>query len=304
MNSPASNFVEGVDFSLWFILGISTFFLVGITAVMIYFVIKYRRSKNPKATNIEGSNLAEITWTVIPTILVLFMFWYGWTGYEPMLKAPEGAIEIEAHGQMWSWWFVYPNGKRSDSLVIPIDKPVKLNLISHDVIHSLYIPAFRVKQDLMPGKDNWMWFEGKRLGSYDIYCAEYCGERHSYMLSKVNVMPEANYEKWFNEKTTAPADEHPGLTVLKTNGCLACHSLDGSKLVGPSFKGLWGKTETVLTDGNERECEVDENYIRESVFEPNKDVVKGFGKGLMISYKETLGEKEIQDIIGYFKTLK
>ena len=107
MNSPASNFVEGVDFSLWFILGISTFFLVGITAVMIYFVIKYRRSKNPKATNIEGSNLAEIIWTVIPTILVLFMFWYGWTGYKPMLKAPEGAIEIEAHGQMWSWWFIY-----------------------------------------------------------------------------------------------------------------------------------------------------------------------------------------------------
>ena len=304
MNSPASNFVEGVDFSLWFILGISAFFLIGITSVMIYFVIRYRRNKNPKATNIEGSTVAELIWTIIPTILVLFMFWYGWTGYEPMLEAPEGSIEIEAHGQMWSWWFIYANGKRSDTLVIPIDKPVKLNLISHDVIHSLYIPAFRVKKDLMPGDTNMMWFEGQKLGSYDIYCAEYCGERHSYMLSKVNVMPEANYEKWFNEKTTTPADEHPGLTVLKTNACLGCHSLDGSKLVGPSFKGLWGKTETVITDGNERECNVDEDYIRQSVFEPNADVVKGFNKGLMIPYKETLTEKNIQDIIDYFKTLK
>ena len=154
----ASNFVEGVDFSLYMIMGISLVFLVGITVVMVYFLFKYSRKNNPVATNITHNNTLEVVWTVIPTILVIMMFWYGWTGYKPMLTAPEGALEINAVGQMWKWSFEYPDGKVTDSLVVPIDEPIKLNLISKDVNHSLYIPAFRIKQDVVQDAGNMMWF--------------------------------------------------------------------------------------------------------------------------------------------------
>src|SRR5210317_1455271 len=147
MNSEASNFVAGVDQSFYIILGISAFFLVGITFTMIFFVIKYRKKKNPVATNIKGNNTLEIIWTVIPTILVLIMFYYGWIGYKPMREKPKNAITIEAHAQMWSWTFEYEDGRRNLELVVPINKPVILDLISHDVVHSLYIPAFRIKED-------------------------------------------------------------------------------------------------------------------------------------------------------------
>lgn len=300
--SGASNFVHGVDLTFIIILGISLFFLVGITAVMIYFVIRYSRKRNPKATNIEGNTKLEILWTVIPLILVLVMFWFGWVGYQPMRKVPEGAIPVKAIGQMWSWSFEYPNGKKSAELVVPLNKPVKLDLFSRDVLHSLYIPAFRIKEDVVPGKNNYMWFTALELGEYDLYCAEYCGERHSYMLSKVKVLPEAEYESWLVQ-SDIPADEHPGLTVLKQNGCIACHSLDGSKIVGPSFKGIYGHEVEVITDGKERKIIVDDEYILKSIYEPNADVVKGFNPGLMISYKEQLKEEDVKKIIEYIKGL-
>ncbi|HOX77918.1 MAG TPA: cytochrome c oxidase subunit II [Bacteroidales bacterium] len=300
--SGASNFVHGVDLTFIIILGISLFFLVGITAVMIYFVIRYSRKRNPKATNIEGNTKLEILWTVIPLILVLVMFWFGWVGYQPMRKVPEGAIPVKAIGQMWSWSFEYPNGKKSAELVVPLNKPVKLDLFSRDVLHSLYIPAFRIKEDVVPGKNNYMWFTALELGEYDLYCAEYCGERHSYMLSKVKVLPEAEYESWLVQ-SDIPADEHPGLSVLKQNGCIACHSLDGSKIVGPSFKGIYGHEVEVITDGKERKIIVDDEYILKSIYEPNADVVKGFNPGLMISYKEQLKEEDVKKIIEYIKGL-
>jgi len=300
--SGASNFVHGVDLTFIIILGISLFFLVGITAVMIYFVIRYSRKRNPKATNIEGNTKLEILWTVIPLILVLVMFWFGWVGYQPMRKVPEGAIPVKAIGQMWSWSFEYPNGKKSAELVVPLNKPVKLDLFSRDVLHSLYIPAFRIKEDVVPGKNNYMWFTALELGEYDLNCAEYCGERHSYMLSKVKVLPEAEYESWLVQ-SDIPADEHPGLSVLKQNGCIACHSLDGSKIVGPSFKGIYGHEVEVITDGKERKIIVDDEYILKSIYEPNADVVKGFNPGLMISYKEQLKEEDVKKIIEYIKGL-
>jgi len=302
MFSNASNFVQGVDLSFAIILGISVFFLVSITAVMIYFVIRYNRKKNPTASNIHGNNRLEIIWTVIPTILVLVMFYFGWMGYKPMRSVPKDAIPIKAYGQMWKWSFEYANGKMSDTLFVPKDKPVKLDLISRDVLHSFYIPAFRIKEDVVPGRENMLWFIGQEEGQYNIFCAEYCGDRHSYMLSKVSVLPESEYTRWYND-TTASAD-HPGLVVLKKNACISCHSLDGSKIVGPSFKGVWGMTETVITNDAEREITIDEAYIKHSIVEPNADVVKGFNKGLMISYKDLVSEKEMNDIIEYIKTLK
>jgi cytochrome c oxidase subunit 2 len=300
--SGASNFVEGVDLSLYIILGISVFFLVTITATMIYFVIRYRRKKNPKASQIHGNNTLEIVWTVIPTLLVLVMFYYGWAGYSPMRKVPADAIPVKAYAQMWSWMFEYENGKKSANLVVPIDKAVKLDLISKDVLHSLYIPAFRIKEDVVPGKENYMWFRAQELGEYDLFCAEYCGERHSYMISKVIVLPEDEYETWL-VTSDVPADEPPGLTILKQNACITCHSLDGSKIVGPSFKGLYGREELVITDGQERNIIADDEYIKRSIYEPNADLVEGYNPGLMISYRETLTEEDVQKVIDYLKTL-
>lgn len=302
MFTNASNFVEGVDLSFAIILGISIFFLVAITAVMIWFVFRYNRKRNPKAENIHENHKLEIIWTVIPTLLVLIMFYYGWMGYKPMQEFPEDSIEVKAIGQMWAWSFEYPNGKISDTLVVPLDKAVTLNLESRDVIHSLYIPAFRIKEDVVPDGKNKMWFIGQELGDYNILCAEYCGDRHSYMMSKVVVIPETDYTTWVNDKSSA---EHPGLQVLKKNACTSCHSLDGSKLIGPSFKGVWGKTETVITDGTERQITVDEEYVKNSIYDPNADVTKGYNPGLMITtYKDLISEDEVNDIIEYLKTLK
>lgn len=300
--SGASNFVQGVDLTFIIILGISVFFLVSITTVMIYFVIRYSRKRNPKATNIAGNNTLEIAWTVIPLILVLVMFYFGWLGFRPMRNVPEGAIQVKAIGQMWSWIFEYENGKKSAELIVPLNKPVKLNLFSRDVIHSLYIPAFRIKEDVVPGKNNYMWFTAQQEGEYDIFCAEYCGTRHSYMLSKVRVLPEAEYNSWL-AKSDIPAGEHPGLTLMKQNACVTCHSQDGSKIVGPSFKGLFGRKEIVIADGIEKEITVDDAYIKRSIYEPHVQVVKGFNPSLMVSYQKQLTEEDIQKIIDYLKGL-
>lgn len=301
--SGASNFVHGVDLTFMIILGISLFFLVGITAVMIYFVVRYNKKRNPKSSNIEGNTKLEVIWTVIPLGLVLVMFYFGWIGYKPMRKVPADAIPLKAVAQMWSWSFEYPNGKKSAELVVPLNKPVKLDLFSRDVIHSLYIPAFRIKEDVVPGKNNYMWFKAQKEGEYDLFCAEYCGDRHSYMLSKVRVLPESEYDTWLTQ-SDIPAGEHPGLTLIKQNGCVACHSMEGIKIVGPSFKGIYGHETEVITDGKERKVMVDDDYIKRSIYEPNADVVKGFNPGLMISYKQQISEEDVQKIIDYIKELK
>jgi cytochrome c oxidase subunit 2 len=303
MKNGASTFAQGVDLSLYVISGISIFFLVGITVVMIYFVIRYNKKRNPKATNIEGSNILEILWTVIPTILVLVMFYYGWMGYRPMRKVPANAIEVKAYGQMWKFSFEYSNGKLSDSLVVPIDQPVKLLLISKDVNHSFYIPAFRLKEDLIPGKNNFLWFEANKAGKYDVMCAEYCGQLHSAMLTSVNVVDVGTYDTWLAQKEST-ANEHPGLSLMKKNACFSCHTQDGSRLVGPSFKGVFGKTETVETDGAEREIVINEEYIKRSLKTPNADIVKGYMKGLMVPYDKILTDEQIDQIIDYLKTVK
>ncbi|NOX87225.1 MAG: cytochrome c oxidase subunit II [Chlorobi bacterium] len=299
----ASNFVEGVDFTLYLILGISIFFLVGITVVMVYFLFRYRKKKNPVATNISHNNTLEVVWTVIPTILVLIMFWYGWTGYTPMRNVPDDAMEINATGQMWKWSFEYPDGKITDSLVVPVNKPVKLNLFSKDVLHSLYIPAFRIKEDVVPGGDNWMWFTAQKEGTFDILCAEYCGQLHSYMLTTITVMEEGEYNTWLKSKPDT-SNEHPGLTLMKQNACFSCHTRDGTRLVGPSFKGLFGRQETVIVNGEEKNITADRDYIMESIKNPNASVVKSYQSGLMIQYGNVLNDEQINSIIDYLETIK
>jgi cytochrome c oxidase subunit II len=301
MYSGASNFVNGVDTAFAVIFGISFFFLFSLTGVMIYFIIKYNRKRNPKATQVKDNNKLEVIWTVIPFIIVMLMFYYGYIAYLPQRNVPKNALTVTAVAKMWAWSFEYPNGIESKELTLPLNKPVVIKLKSLDVIHSLYIPAFRVKEDLVPGKENFMWFIPEQLGTYDILCAEYCGLRHSYMESKVNVLSQADYDKWY-AKAPVKKVEPEGLVIIKKNACTGCHTLDGTKTVSVSFKGLYGKKETVLTNDAERQITVDDAYIKESILDPNKDILKGFNKGIMRPYKGVISEADITKIIEYLKS--
>lgn len=305
----ASNFVTGVDRAFLIILGISFVFLIGLTATMIWFIYRYNNKRNPKATQIKGSHTLEIIWTVIPTILVLVMFYYGWAGWKPMTNPPDDSFEINVIGRMWNFTFEYENGKKTDTLFLPKDKPIKLNLIALDVIHSVYIPAFRVKEDVVPGREKFMWFEPQKEGVYELFCTEYCGLQHSYMYNWVKVMPQEDFYKWYVDttQTAAIAVDSPtaaGKRIMTNIGCFACHSLDGSKLVGPSFKGLYGKEETVVTNKEDRTIIVDDEYLTRSIYDPNIDLVKGFNKGLMLPYEGQLTDVEVGQIIEYLKTLQ
>lgn len=299
-----SNFVSGVDTAFVVILGISLFFLVAITIVMIYFVIKYNRKRHPKSEDVKERMSLEVAWTVIPTILVLIMFYYGWVGYKSMRDFPEDAIHVKATGRMWSWSFEYDNGKVSPTLVVPRGEAVVLDLYSPDVLHSLYIPAFRIKEDVVPAINNKMWFEAYEEGEYDILCAEYCGERHSYMLSKVKVVSPEAYEEWYAEDMSGANPVEAGLQILTANGCIACHSLDGTRLVGPSFKGLYGAERTVvLEDGSKTTMIADEEYLKRAIYDPNVELVDTYPK-VMISYKQTISEEQLKQINAYLESIK
>jgi len=306
----ASNFVAGVDLAFMIILGISIFFLVALTVIMLVFIRKYRKEKHPEAIQNEGSNKLEALWTGIPLILVLVMFYFGWMGWRPMKNPPDDAMHVKAIARMWNFRFEYENGKVTDSLIVPINEPVILDLVALDVLHSLYIPAFRVKEDMVPGQDKVMWFIPGTPGEFDLFCTEYCGLEHSYMFTGVKVIPKEEFDAWMADTSaviavvdseTSPADQ--GWEVLRRNGCNACHSSDGSKLVGPSYLGSWGATRSVLTGRDERQIEVDEEYIKRSVFEPDADIVDGFNKGLMLSYEGMVTEQEVELIIEYLKAL-
>ncbi len=167
---------------------------------MVYFVIRYRREKHPQPADIEGSTWLEITWTVIPTLLVLTMFYYGLTGFEFLKKVPEGAMVVKVIARQWSWLFQYENGHQDTELRVPVGKPVKLLLTSQDVIHGFYAPAFRIKQDAVPGMTNYLWFQPTEAGTFDVMCSQYCGLEHSHMLTKIVVLPEEEFTKWYQEQ--------------------------------------------------------------------------------------------------------
>ena len=310
--TQASNFVQGVDTAFLVILGISFFFLIGLTVVMIYFIYKYNSKRHPVATQIHGSTTLEIVWTVIPFVLTMVMFYYGWAGWNTMQKPPKDAMEVTVIGRMWNFSYEYENGRRTDTLFLPKDKAVKLNLKAMDVLHSFYIPAFRVKQDMVPNmENNFMWFIPQRIGLFEVFCAEYCGLQHSYMYSNVKVMEDSDFKAWITDTTHVAAEaammDSPGATgkkIMQNIGCFACHTIDGTKLVGPSFKGIWGEEQTVVTGKETRKVTIDDEYVKRSIYDPNADVVESFMKGLMVSYQGQLSEDDIASIIEYMKTVK
>lgn len=194
------NPVKGVDIAFWYILGLSILLLTAITVVMIYFVIRYSRKNNPEPSDIRDNWMLEVVWTVIPTIIALSMFTIGWTSYLGLRNVPEGALEIDVIGQMYSWIFVYPNDKETeDELVVPEGKAIKLNITSEDVLHSFSLPAFRVKVDAVRGIETYAWFQADRVGEFDILCVEYCGVDHAYMTAKLKIIPEEEYLEWLEE---------------------------------------------------------------------------------------------------------
>jgi len=303
MFSGASNLAEGVDKAFVFIFAIAFVFIVGITAFMIWTVIKYNRKKGKPARQFSGSVKLEIIWTVIPTILVLLMFYFGWVGFAPMRQVPEDAMAVKAIGRMWEWEFDYGDGKVSKELVVPINKPVRLDLVSVDVNHSLFIPAFRVKEDVIPGYDNFLWFTAIYKGEYEILCTEYCGLLHSGMVSKARVVDEAEFNDWLaNLEATGDIPDPEGLVLLRNTGCLACHSMDGSKLVGPSFMEI-SSERIIVENGTEKTISVDKEYLEKSIIDPNSQLVKGYSRGLMQSYEKTVDKEDIDKMVQYLLEL-
>ena len=304
MFSNASNFVHGSDLSTLLIGGFGVFILISFTAIMILFVVKYNRKRNPKATQIKDNIVLETTWIAVPIVLVLIMFYIGWSGFLPMRQDPKDAMHVTAVGQMWKWTFEYPGNKVADTLVLPINKPVRVNLFSKDVIHGFFVPAFRIKEDVVPGKNNYTWFIPGEFGDYDLLCSSYCGVNHSYMSAIIRIVPQAQYDKWVKALPLKKIDNSLGLKVIEKNGCIACHSFDGKKMVGPTFKGIYGSTVEVTSNGASRKIKADSIYLKSSILEPNLDIVVGYPPGVMKSYKGIITDKDIQLINEYLKTMK
>jgi len=294
----SSRIVENV---FLYIAAIAVSLLLLITFLMVYFVIRYHWKRNPQPADISGSTWLEIVWTLVPTFLVLTMFYYGYTGFQSLKKVPEGAIKIKVIARQWSWLFEYENGLKSPELRVPVGKSINLSLTSQDVIHSFYMPAFRIKQDAVPGMISHLWFKPTEVGTYDVLCAEYCGLQHSYMLTKVVVLPEGEFNQWYQTWKEIEAKVPPGAQLFQEKGCKACHSIDGTPGVGPTLKGLYGKTVTALTGGKERTVVAGDAYIRKSILEPSADVVKGFPP---IMPTQKLTDQEMEEILQYLKELK
>jgi cytochrome c oxidase subunit II len=310
----ASTAAGKVDAVFLFIFVLSVLFLAFITFLMIYFVIKYHRSRHPIGVDIEGNTKLEIVWTAIPTVLFLLMFYFGWTNYEYMRNVPRDAMVIDATARQWAWSFTYPNGKRTTELLLAFEKPVKVNLHSLDVIHGFFIPAFRIKQDVVPGKVNYTWFTPTLLGVFDLECTVICGVNHADMLAKVHVVPVADFEAWYFGDADAPipgpgkvasaeaATVHPALALLKRNSCLTCHTTDGGVQVGPTFKGLYGQKQRIKDSaGVEREVLVDEALLKRAIQHPGTEIVKGYPP---VMPQVQLSAEELDQVVEYIKGLK
>ena len=292
-----------VDRVFYFIFWTSAFFFVLIVGLMVFFVIRYRRREGVEPGQTAHHNLAlELTWSGIPLILVFVMFYMGMKAMINIETPPSRAYEILVTAQRWSWLFTYPNGYVDKDLHVPLDVPVRLTMRSEDVIHSFYVPSFRLKKDIVPGKYTKTWFCATKPGRHVVFCAEYCGTQHSDMLADVVVHPAGEFEKWLADASNF-ADKLPpaeaGKRLYEIRGCKQCHSIDGKAGIGPSFKGAFGK-EHALTGG--ARALVDENYIRESIMEPQAKVTAGYDP-VMPTYKGRLKDAEITVIIEYIKTL-
>lgn len=304
---PVSVTTESVDWLYYGVLGLSYFCFIGITIAVIYFVLKYRKRPGHDQAQPSPShnNPLEITWTVIPAIICVFLFLFGWRGYIDVATPPEHALEIQITGQKWFWTVKYPNGYNdpNNELHVPVNRSVRLIMTSNDVLHSFFIPVFRVKQDVVPRRYTELWFKATKPGVYRVYCAEYCGKDHSQMKTVVVVHEPGGYQKYLERvdeaENAGPADVKTGEKVYN-QFCIACHTLDGSARVGPSFKNLVMGSDHKMTDGSM--VKVDENYLKESILDPMAKIRDGYPPG-MTPFKGVLSDKKIDSVILFIKSL-
>jgi cytochrome c oxidase subunit II len=296
----ASTFAERVDALYYYLLSVSGFFVLLIFALIFYFAVKYRRrSEGEQTPLILGSIPLEVAWIVIPFILVMIMFVWGASLYFTAFSPPANAMEIFVIGKQWMWKVQHPEGRREiDELHVPVGYPVKLTLTSQDVIHSFYIPAFRIKMDAVPGRYTSTWFEASKTGTFHLFCAEYCGTAHAGMGGRVVVMKPSEYEQWL--RTGAPEDSlvAAGGRLFQQLGCSGCHS-QNSIARAPLLDGVYGKP-VPLQSG--QVVLADESYIRDSILLPQKDVVAGYAP-VMPPFQGRISEEELMQIIAYIRFL-
>ena len=286
-----------------FLLVVSLISCVLVIGGLFYFAYKYRRSTDGEKTPyISHNTMLEFLWSFIPFVIFMIAFVWGWVVYYNLKKNPINGLEIAVEAQKWDWTFAYKNGRRSTGeFYVPVNESIKLVMTSKDVIHSFFVPAFRNKQDVVPGRYVAYSFKADREGDFQVFCTEYCGDKHSAMLAKLHVVSREKYEEWLSN------DPYKGLPPLEigrnvyTKRCAACHQVTDAKGVGPSWKGLWGRKE-IMTDG--LEVVADENYIRESILKPNAKIVRGYPAGVMPTFAGQLNEQELMGVIDYIKSLK
>ena len=306
----ASTVAGRVDALFFFLIAVSVFFAGLIFTLVIYFAVKYRRRPGQTAapSQVDANVALEIFWTAIPLGLTMIMFVWGASIYFSMSRAPDNALEIFVVGRQWMWKFQHPDGQREiNELHVPVGRPVKLTMASEDAIHSFFVPVFRVKQDVVPGRYTSMWFEATQTGSFHMFCAEYCGTQHSGMIGRVVVLEPKQYEDWLGgglSVAAGPANAPEGSLVAKgqrlfqTLGCATCHQLQGQGL-GPLLAGVFGQQVRLQSGAS---VIADESYLRESILLPQAKLVAGFNT-LMPSFQGRVNEEEVMQLIAYIKSL-
>ncbi len=304
VSGPSTDVAAAVDNVTLFLHIVSGLMLALVTGLMLYFVVRYHRSRHPKAVEVKSNVWLEVTWTVIPTILVMAMFWYGYEGFRMLRDVPDDAMTVKVTARMWNWTFEYENGKSTQELYVPVDKPVKLLMRSVDVIHSFYVPAFRLKEDVVPGSESMAWFKANSVGQTDIFCAEYCGEAHAYMLSRVVVLDSDEFDQWMESELPTPDPEAAAaLAIMDAHDCTGCHSLSGSHNPdAPSLKGIFRRETLVERDGKEVKFLADEEYLIRSIRDPGAELVKGYAPTM--DAPEDMSDEDLGVVIEYLKRVE
>jgi cytochrome c oxidase subunit II len=291
---------ESIDSLYGFLIITSFISFVLLIGGMIWFAVKYkRRTENDSTPNIHGNTALEFLWSFIPFIIFMIVFVWGIIIHKDMRTFPKDSFEIQVTGYQWGWKFDYKSGIQTNGeFAVPVGVPVKLIMKSDEVLHSFFIPAFRIKQDVVPGIYTALWFTARTPGDYQVFCTEYCGTSHSNMLATLKVMAPADFENWLieNSKTKDLPLAERGKLIIEKGTCVSCHNTTSERKIGPGFAGLWGSTRE-FEDGTK--AVADENYIRESILYPAKKIVKGFPNQMNA---QTLSETELQAVIEYFKS--
>jgi cytochrome c oxidase subunit 2 len=296
----ASTVAGRVDALYLFLVAVSAFFTILIFVTIFYFAVKYRRrSEDERPPAIHGSLKLEILWSVVPFILTMVMFGWGATVYFEVTRPPADAEEIFVVGKQWMWKIQHPQGPREiNALHIPVGRPIKLTMTSEDVIHSFFIPAFRVKQDVLPGRYTSLWFEATKTGEYHLFCAEYCGTAHSGMIGRVVVMEPVEYETWLSGGPPPETMELAGEKIFEQMQCHTCHR-PGPGMRGPLLDGV-ADSEVRLTTGET--VVADQAYLRESILQSSAKVVEGY-QPVMPTFQGQLTEEQVLQLIAYIRSL-